>query len=253
MLTESDIVSAVSAGARWNVIPDIHEEDFIFRYFYERKAYQTKDAAIHRYFELAEHSAQHLSKILSEYCKYDGTQRISLLEFASGYGAVTRHLRNVLPFVDLTACEIHSEAVTFLREKLKVRAIQSHSIPEQLVLPEKYDVVFALSFFSHMPKSTFSRWLTQLISFVKPGGCIIFTTHGLESRQFFPNFQFDESGFCFQPRSEQADLDTAEYGMTCVRPDYVFSLLREEPRNRLLYFQEGLWWKHQDVYAVRCE
>jgi hypothetical protein len=33
----------------------------------------------------------------------------------------------------------------------------------------------------------------------------------------------------------------------------VFSQLFSEPQTRAIYFQEGYWWKHQDVYILRRE
>jgi SAM-dependent methyltransferase len=251
MLTESDKVTINSFAKKWDVKPDIHPDDFIFRFLYDNPTFLSKDAAIQYYFNDGQKSAQQLSGILIEICKHDGKQKIDLLEFASGYGCVTRHLENVIPFAQVTTCDIHSEAQAFIKNKLNVNAVLSVPQPEKLILDKKYDVVFALSFFSHMPKATFGRWLNQLSSLVKPGGCVIFTTHGLNSRKVLPKVQFDEDGFWFQPSSEQKDLDTSEYGLTCTRPEYVFSRLFEEPQNRLLYYHEAFWWGHQDVYVVK--
>jgi len=253
MLTESDKTTIDLLAQKWRVKPEIHPDDFIFHFVYSHPSFSTKDAAIGYYFNDGQNSAQQLSKLLLEVCNYDSQQKINILEFASGYGCVTRHLSNVLPFANVTACDIHLEAINFIREKLRAEAILSKSVPEQLDLDGKFDVVFALSFFSHMPKTTFTRWLRKLTSLVKPGGHVIFTTHGLESVSNLGNVQFDQEGFWFQPSSEQKDLKTAEYGLACTRPEFVFSQLFSEPQTRAVYFQEGYWWKHQDVYILRRE
>jgi 2-polyprenyl-3-methyl-5-hydroxy-6-metoxy-1,4-benzoquinol methylase len=51
-----------------------------------------------------------------------------------------------------TAYDIHQQAIQFIQEKLKTEAVLSASRPEDLDLNRAFDVVFALSFFSHMPK-----------------------------------------------------------------------------------------------------
>lgn len=251
MLTESDKITIHSLAEKWDVKPDIHPDDFIFRFLYENPTFSTKDAAIQYYFNDGQKSAKQLHRLLTEICKYKGEEEVKILEFASGYGCVTRHIENVIPFARITSCDIHAEAQSFIENILNVNAVLSSPQPEKLTFSEKYDVVFALSFFSHMPKATFGRWLKQLISLVKPGGHVIFTTHGLASRKVLQNVQFDTDGFWFKPSSEQKDLDTAEYGLTCTRPEYVFSQIFEESHNRLLYYQEAYWWGHQDVYVLR--
>jgi len=102
-----------------------------------------------------------------------------------------------------------------------------------------------------MPKETFTRWLERLLSFVKPDGYFIFTTHGLVSTKFLHNVKFDKGGYWFQKASEQTDLDTSEYGLSCTLPEFVCSRLFEIPECRVIYFQEAFWWQHQDVYVVQ--
>lgn len=188
---------------------------------------------------------------MKDICGFDGEQKLHLLEFVSGYGCVTRHIKNVIPFSVTTACNIHQQAVQFIKEKLGTEAVLSASRPEDLHIKPEFDVVFALSFFSHMPKNKFPQWLRKLASFVKPGGYLIFTTHGLESPKYFPNCQFDEEGFYFHPASEQKDLSTQGYGITCNHPAYAFARIFEIPKLTLKYFHEGYWWGHQDVFVVK--
>ena len=138
---------------------------------------------------------------------------IALLEFVSGFGCVTRHLKHVLPTSTIAAWDIHPEAIRFLRERLETDAIQSNAVPEWLNVRRKFDVVFALSFFSHMPKTTFARCLQQLATAVASGGFLIFTTHGRVTRDvILKDVQLDPEGFFFNPAREQKDFDSAEHG-----------------------------------------
>jgi len=240
-----------SEAKRWGVSPEIHPDDFIFHFLFNNPSFQSKEKAIEYYFSDGFSSAEKLQNILKDICGFDGGGEINLLEFASGYGCVTRHIKNVMPFSVTIACDIHPQAVQFIEESLGTEAVLSASRPEDLFPYQEFDVVFALSFFSHMPKNTFSRWLRKLASFVKSGGYFIFTTHGLESRKYFPDCQFDKDGFYFQQSTEQKDIDIKEYGLTCTLPKYVLARIFDDPNFVLKYFHEGYWWKHQDVFIIK--
>src|SRR5262249_25966861 len=143
-------------------------------------------------------------------------------EFASGYGCVARHLK-ANPRLDLTSCDIHPDAIDFLSRQLGVRAIQSAHRPEDFSPPRTYDAIFALSFFSHIPKSTFGRWIKALYRSLNTPGYLLFTTHGVETarQERLSLDDFPADGFRFASWSEQHDLDTEEYGMTISLPHFV--------------------------------
>ena len=239
------------AAARHDVTHVVHPDDFIFRFLWENPAFKSKKDAIQYYFNDGANSARLLRRVLTEVCKLD-TDGLRLLEFASGYGCVTRHFKNVIPECKVTACDIHPPAMDFIKKEIRIPGTTSATQPEQLALPEKYDAVFALSFFSHMPKHSFARWLGRLAASLKPGGRLIFTTHGLVSQAKHLRFAtLDEEHFFFRPDSEQKDLDQAEYGLTVTRPDYVLKQIYTIPNATLVHFEEAFWWTHQDVYVVR--
>jgi 2-polyprenyl-3-methyl-5-hydroxy-6-metoxy-1,4-benzoquinol methylase len=240
-------------GKQWNVSSEVHPEDYIFQFLFENPSFVSKDKAIEYYFRDGLSSAQKLRTILNDICDYSDDRKISLLEFASGYGCVTRHFKNIIPFSETTSCDIHPQAIRFIKEKLGINSILSASKPEEFNPNQRYDAVFALSFFSHMPKNSFGRWLKTLMSLVKPKGYLIFTTHGFESIKFIPKCHFDADGFYFQATSEQKDIATSEYGLTCTQPKYVFSQVFQNVNTTLKFFREGFWWNHQDVFVVKCK
>ncbi|MFB0520238.1 MAG: class I SAM-dependent methyltransferase [Desulfatiglandales bacterium] len=234
------------------VSADIHPADFILQFLLNHPSFWPSNKAIKHDFNDGLASAQKLQAILRDDCGFVGKDRISLLEFASGYGCVTRHLKNVVPFCATTACDIHEEAVRFIEQQLQTDAILSTTRPEDLRLEQAFDVVFALSFFSHMPKNTFTRWLRKLASFVKSGGYLIFTTHGLVSRKYlFPDSRLDKDGFYFYRASDQKDISTNEYGTSCTTPKYVFVEALKIPELSPTHFREAYWWGHQDLYVFK--
>jgi len=223
----------------------------IWRFILHHRNYPTPEAAVRHYFSDGAESARKLEGIVREHLpSVVSNRKVSILEFASGYGMVTRHLGIMPSQAKLVACDIHQQAVDFIRERLQQIAVMSRHLPEEVSFDESFDVVFALSFFSHIPEVTFTRWLAALFAAVSPGGILVFTTHGLISRVLFGDITLSDSGFWFRPHSEQSDLDPIEYGSTVTTPAYVVAQLAQVTGASLAEFRRGFWWTHQDLYIV---
>ncbi|HGH7183323.1 class I SAM-dependent methyltransferase [Bacillus cereus] len=238
----------------YNVNANIHPEDHIFQFLVTNPVFPSKKEAIDYYFNDGQNSAQILLDLITSF--YPPTDNpIKLLEFASGYGCVTRHLLNLQANLNITACDIHEKAITFIENTLNHSSILSHPEPEHLKLAAStYDIVFCLSFFSHMPDTTWFRWLQTLYSAVSPGGLFIFTTHGYQSKKYFGFPNLNEQGYWFLSSSEQFDLDVNQYGQMIVSPSYVCSKIKLLPYNPIIKrFTEGFWWEHQDLWVIKKE
>jgi cyclopropane fatty-acyl-phospholipid synthase-like methyltransferase len=239
---------------RFGVKSAIHPDDHIFSFLLASPHPQFKtdiDRATY-YFEDGARSRMKLESLTRELQNLSCFQLLkdghSLLEFASGYGCMTRHLTN--SSADLWACDIHPAAINFLQHDLGARAFLSSPFPEKLEVPQQFDVVFALSFFSHMPISTWARWLVRLIQATRSGGFVIFTTHGLKSQPIF-SANVPPTGFWFVPTSEQSDLPTEQYGQTITTPTFVQTAIASIQGVRLIKFEEAAWWSHQDLYVLQ--
>lgn len=229
------------------VVPDIHPADFIFLHSLGRNP--NVETVVNRYFDRGLYAADKLKKYIEAYHSSE-LGNFSLLDFASGYGCVARHHRRFLPpGSSMVCCDIHPETVAFIEATLGIRAVESASVPEELNVTTEFNVIFALSFFSHMPDRTWGRWFNALLSKLKSNGSLIFTTHGYESLRRV-NVPLDPFlGYLFTAVSEQKDLDTAEYGSTIVSFDYVVKQI--PPGYHLVLFKEAEWEGYQDVYIVK--
>ncbi len=232
------------------MVPDIHKDDFIFQFLITNPSFLSKEDAINYYFKDGETSSQKLKLLITKLLKPLPARDISILEFASGYGCVTRHLAMHRDY-KVTPCDIHPAAIAFIAERMGLLPLPSAHKPEKFISTKSYDVVFALSFFSHMPDATWARWLAALFKAVEPGGLLIFTTHGRISAKFFGAPALNKDGYWFRTESEQADLDINEYGQTIVSPGYVFSKIASLPEAWPCFYEEAYWWDHQDVYVVQ--
>jgi len=250
-LTEEMLRLNRAAAQQYGVESTIHPGDFIYWYILNHPSFPSLEAAIGNYFENGSTSAKLFTDIIAS-LGLETDRAIKLLEFASGYGCVSRHLKQNTLF-DLVACDIHPEAVDFLVKQIGVEAVQSVHMPEEFSPPAQYDVVFALSFFSHMPKMSFGRWLRALFGSLNVPGYLVFTTHGLASHKILGSPPLSPDGFWFSPSSEQKDLDVAEYGTTISTPDFVTAELFRQTGAPIVAYKYAYWWEHQDLWVVKRE
>ena len=174
-----------------------------------------------------------------------------VLEFASGHGRFTRHLVKLLGADKVTVSDVVPSAVAFARQTFGVQGVLSASVPEALATPRQYDTVFVLSLFSHLPRSTWARWLQALYATVAPGGILVFTTHGIKAAQF-DSVPLDEEGLFFAPASESNAIDPNEYGTAFTTEAFVRARIAETVgADKLEYFAPVQFWNHQDVYVLR--
>jgi 2-polyprenyl-3-methyl-5-hydroxy-6-metoxy-1,4-benzoquinol methylase len=151
----------MQAARDYRVTADIHYDDYIFNTLYMLKGKNLESGARHYYLS-GRTSAEKIRDIvaLHRHMKLPLDRLdmpISILDFASGYGCVSRHMRNVFPNSNVVAMDIHEKAYYFNTENLGVKAAISRTQPEDVETFFEFDVVFALSFFSHIPKKGFSR------------------------------------------------------------------------------------------------
>jgi 2-polyprenyl-3-methyl-5-hydroxy-6-metoxy-1,4-benzoquinol methylase len=206
--------------------------------------------ACESYYRNGNIGATKVRDLIAKHIHGDLVERI--LDFASGYGCVSRHFKNVMPNTSLTAMDIHEHAYHFNKMHFGVDAIVSSEDPVGVNVPHLFDVVFALSFFSHMPDRIFAVWLGKLSSFVRLGGIVIFTTHGETTHNnVIKHISVNNEGYGFISDSEQFDLSTESYGHAITYSKYVLDKIKMLPHMKLVESIPGDWWGHQDVFILK--
>ena len=171
-----------------------------------------------------------------------------LLDFASGYGRVTRFLVCDIPAERVWVSDIYAEGVRFQEEQFGVHGVVSTVDPADFSLPGRFDCILVSSLFTHLPEATFGPWLERLGSLLAPGGLLVFSTHG---EALLPaDDRLGPSGFRFQPISESGSLDKEQYGSTWVSEEYVRACLaRALPGASARRYPKGLV-SYQDLWVV---
>jgi len=251
-LTPEDLRAAQAYG----VAPDIHRDDYIFRTLCALFDGDARAAYAH-YLLSGRTSAEKVRDLVARHWPLpvaDGAimERLLMLDFAAGYGGATRHFKAAFPRATVVPMDIHDAALRFNRDVLGLPAMASHADPDKLDVPHRFDVTFALSFFSHLPRRTFGRWLAKLADLTRPGGLMIFTAHGETShRTLLPHVSVDADGYGFVAETEQQDLPTADYGHAVTYRRFVEAEIGRLNGVTLADVLPAHWWTHQDAYVLR--
>ncbi|HEY4562668.1 MAG TPA: class I SAM-dependent methyltransferase [Thermoanaerobaculia bacterium] len=171
-----------------------------------------------------------------------------ILDFASGYGRVTRHIVADIPEDRVWVSDIYAGGVAFQERELGVHGIVSTVKPEEFTCDQRFDAILVSSLFTHLPKSTFIGWLRRLGSLLNPGGILLFSVHDISLYREGPVEPHE--GIVFREISESGSLDTCDYGSSWVTESFVRSAVEEAigtyPISRI---PRGLA-SFQDLYVV---
>ncbi len=101
----------------------------------------------------------------------------NVLDFGCGCGRVIRHLRH-LP-AELHGCDTNPIAVEWCDANLPFGRFAVNAMESLLDYDdESFDLIYALSVFTHLPQELQSRWIAELRRVLKPGGVLLVSLHG---------------------------------------------------------------------------
>jgi len=215
-------------------------------YIFTRDNMAQKETASYHYFEVGRECFKSIEHIMDSGGKsFEGIR--SFLDFASGYGRVTRFLIQAVEQGKVWVSDIYRGAVDFQKKYFRVNGFYSENDPSKLQFPERFEIIYVGSLFSHLPANRFRDWLSRLYEVVEDDGMLIFSTHGEWLRP--EGVQMGPSGCSFFGQSESRSLSTDEYGCTYVTREWVESLADELGINHIYFLERGLC-EHQDIYIA---
>jgi SAM-dependent methyltransferase len=210
-----------------------------------------RDRALFAYFRSGASIADSMAQVLR--WKFGEPGRVGkLLDFASGYGRVTRFYVREIPPERVWVADVYADGVRFQEERFGVHGIVSAIRPEDFTCAERFDAILVTSLFTHLPEERFVAWLRVLMSLLAPGGLLAFSAHSPEVLP--PGVSMPDGGILFQETSESGSLDTSDYGSTWVTEELVRRALDRAagPGASLHRLPRGLC-NFQDLYLALNE
>ena len=188
----------------------------------------------------------------------------AILDFPCGHGRVLRFLRLMFPISDITVAEIDSTALDFCRRNFSVTTLLSKKTFSDLSLPQRFDLIWCGSLFTHIDEPTARDLLRFFYDHLSDRGLCILTTHGQRSIEWIQSkyityrlaendqqkiireFQSEGYGFVDFPKHPG-------YGISAVSHQRMLELARGVGNWDETFFLEHGWGNHQDVYAFAMQ
>lgn len=233
-------------------------EDFLFDVALADEMYRTRvrkvknDAfvAYKDYFTIGDIIFSVLTNILEDNkIAYDDVD--DFLDFACGYGRLSRFLAQRLPKNALAVSDIDKNAVDFVSQALKVRGLYSAFEPEDFASKTKFDVIFVLSLFTHLSQPVWQKWLAKLHALLRKDGKLIFSVHGIHQLEHHARWRaIKGGGFNFEPVNEtEGRLPTEYYGGVFVDFAFVKSVVKLYDLGKIAKYYPNALTKH-DIYVL---
>jgi 2-polyprenyl-3-methyl-5-hydroxy-6-metoxy-1,4-benzoquinol methylase len=103
-----------------------------------------------------------------------------VLDFGCGVGKVLIGLHLKRPGLRLHGCDVDHDVITWCRANLDFAECYRNSLTPPLHYEAaSFDVINAVSVFTHLSLKQQFQWAWELFRVLKPGGALHFTTHGL--------------------------------------------------------------------------
>jgi SAM-dependent methyltransferase len=104
-------------------------------------------------------------------------QKGAILEFGCGCGRVLRHLRGLPGAVH--GSDWNARAVAWCRSALPFARFEVNRLAPPLPYADaSFDLVYALSVFTHLGEDLQRPWMDELQRVLRPGGHLVLSTHG---------------------------------------------------------------------------
>jgi SAM-dependent methyltransferase len=149
-----------------------------------------KSDALASYERLGRDSRRLVLDLLPDDWSFEGKR---VLDFGSGAGKVLRHFAAEAAVAELHGCDIDGPSIEWLQSELcpPFHAFRNEEAPPLPVPDARYDLVLALSVFTHLT-DLWSDWLLELHRVLRPDGLLIATFLGKAAYEAFTGKRYRE-------------------------------------------------------------
>lgn len=171
------------------------------------------------------------------------------LDFGCGAGRAARHLAARPEIRKLTGVDVDARAIRWAQRRLRDEYKVIAPMPPTELAAESFDVVYAISVFTHFDEGPQFAWLAELQRLLRPGGLFIATTHGVHLTVNRPDMteaahaRLRERGFAFVRGTGAFNDDSAFHTREYMEREWTryFDLLAFRPRGLADYLDLSVW------------
>lgn len=138
--------------------------------------YESFGLDYHRYWHGGHQSSEWVVALLSRHLPL---AQARVLEWGCGPGRLIRHLPTLLPGATLFGTDYNPTTIAWCRAHLPGIQFTLNQLPPPLpYAAASMDALYAVSIFTHLSAEAHRAWWAELVRVVRPGGVVLFTTHG---------------------------------------------------------------------------
>jgi len=183
----------------------------------------------------------------------------SILDLPCGHGRVCRMLRMAFPDAHLTVSDVDRDGVDFCAQEFQADPLYSREDVREVHTSRSFDVIWCGSLLTHLDRDRWAPFLDFFAEHLRPGGVLVFTTHGRRSIQWLVEGLcgyglnreeqrrllegYVTQGFGFVAPSNQA------FGLSLSSTAFVCAQVERRRSLGLIGLHEAGWYDHQDVSA----
>lgn len=191
----------------------------------------------------------------------------SILDFGCSSGRVIRVLKAFDATCECSGCDPNRQAIEWAQQNLAPIDFAVSPLRPPLGYPAGgFDLVFAISIWSHMNQRSSRAWLAEMRRIIRPGGFLLLTFHGMHSVNYYASHGLHEprriekiradlerKGFAFFNRfGPEGDwgVKDREWGEAYLSLRWLDASTKDAWD--VLYFQAGIVEGNQDLAVLRA-
>jgi SAM-dependent methyltransferase len=171
------------------------------------------------------------------------------LDFGCGAGRAARHLATQASIQWLAGVDVDEPAIRWASRRLRNEYVAIAPSPPTHYAEASFDVIYAISVFTHFDEPQQNAWLKELRRLLRPGGLLIATTHGAHLTVNRPDMtpaqheQLRDRGFVFQGGFGAFNDDSAFHTREYMEREWTgdFELLLFQPAGLADYLDLSVW------------
>lgn len=187
---------------------------------------------------------KHILELYARHGRRPGSEPLRILDFGCGCGRLARFLRMRPDRAPTHGCDVNPAHVLWCSRNLEgFETTPVGPLPPTPYGNGSFDLVYALSVFTHLSQEATHKWLAELWRVLAPGGVLVVTTHGPTALETIRVSPFHQQMFALQREVIEEvlrDLDQApfrffkyapetlgvtsagdDYGSTFINPKYI--------------------------------
>lgn len=148
------------------------------------------------------HLAGELAATVQQHCPVEAPR---ILEWGCGPARVIRHLPAHFSEPEtLFGADYNPESIAWASEHVPGVSFYKNGLEPPLAYEDgSFDFIYALSVFTHLSMEVGQQWMAELRRLLKPGGVLLFSTHGDTVAEFLlpaEREQYEREGYCVRDK-----------------------------------------------------